>query len=68
MAVNPYPRDGHGALLQANLTALQANTVSAASPAAQAILRQTDQLQRELVYHYLDTGRITAAAILSTLS
>jgi hypothetical protein len=69
MTVVAYPKDPDGMLLQANINALttQLNNTSA-TLVKEAVRVKLDQAQRELVYHYLDVGRITAATILSTLS
>lgn len=66
MTVNVPQGDTNAAQLQSNITALQTqitNTKSTAHAPSQAA--RLDQLQRELVYHYLNTGRLTAANILA---
>lgn len=69
MTVTARPSDTDGKLLQANITSLTSQIAVTSSPLHKnAMSVQLDQLQRELVYHYLDVGRITAANILSTLS
>jgi hypothetical protein len=69
MTVVAYPKDPDGVLLQANINALttQLNLTSSTS-IKETIRLKLDQAQRELVYHYLDVGRILASTILSTLS
>ncbi|MDE2097046.1 MAG: hypothetical protein KGL39_07355 [Patescibacteria group bacterium] len=69
MTVTPNPRDNDGRLLASNITALT-TAVNAASGKAHynALSVQLDQLQRELVQHYLEVGRLSAANILSTMS
>ena len=67
MSVNPHPKDSPGTQKQSEITSLQANVVT--SPLAKARLdAQTDQAQKELVNHYMNIGRLSAATILSTLS
>jgi len=67
MTVTPHPKDSAGTAKQAEITSLQANTVT--SPLAKArVDAALDTAQRELVNHYLNVGRITAATILATLS
>ena len=69
MTVTASTRDPDGLLLQANITALTAQIAATTSTLTKHQLSlKLDQLQRELVYHYLDTGRILAATVLSTLS
>lgn len=69
MTVSASPKDSDGAALSTKVTALS-TTVTAASGKAQAasLSAALDQTQRELVYHYLDVGRLTAANILSTMT
>ena len=67
MAVTPHPRDTAGTNKQTEITNLQAAVVS--SPGAKAFLdAKTEQAQKELVLHYMNIGRLSAATILSTLS
>lgn len=69
MTVKPTARDAAGVDLDTKVTALSTAATAAAGKAQAAALNAAlDQAQRELVYHYLDTGRITAASILSSLS
>lgn len=69
MTVTASPKDSDGAALSTKVTALAA-TASAAAGKTQAasISAALDQTQRELVYHYLNIGRLTAANILSTMT
>lgn len=69
MTVTPFPRDNDGRLLNANIALLQ-TAVNAASGKAHftALSLQLDQAQRELVHHYLEVGRLSAASILSTMA
>lgn len=69
MTVKASAKDTDGALLDSRVATLQtaANAASGKAHSA-ALLAALDQAQRELVHHYLDVGRITAANILSTLS
>jgi hypothetical protein len=67
MSVSPHPRDDAGRQKQADITSLQANPVT--GTLAKAHLDQKlDQAQKELVLHYMNIGRLSAATILSTLS
>lgn len=69
MTVTAHSVDTDGLLLQANITALTAQIAITSSPLHKAAMSvQLDQLQRELVYHYLDVRRILASVILSTLT
>lgn len=69
MTVTPSTKDADGSTLNTKVTALQTTaTAAAGKPQAAAISAALDQAQRELVYHYLDTGRLTAANILSTMT
>lgn len=69
MTVKPSAKDSDGGALDVKVTSLAATaTASAGKPQAAAISAALDQAQRELVYHYLDTGRLTAANILSTMT
>jgi hypothetical protein len=69
MTVSASAKDPDGRLLQANIAALQTAVNAAFGKAHYAALSaQLDQLQRESVYHFLDTGRLTAANILSTMT
>lgn len=71
MTVSPRQGDTAGTLLNTNVSALSAaaTAISAASTSAKAAAAAAlDQAQRELVYHYLSVGRLTAANILSTMT
>ena len=69
MTVTANPRDTDGVLLQANITSLTSQINVTSSPLHKAAMNaQLDQLQRELVAHYMDVGRIKAATVLSTLT
>ena len=69
MTVTASSRDPDGLLLQTQITALTSQiAVTSSSLTKHSMSLKLDQLQRELVAHYLDTGRILAATILSTLS
>lgn len=69
MAVSPRPGDNDGYLLQSNIVSLTTQIAATKSTAHNAsMVARLDQLQRELVLHYLDVGRISAATVLSTLS
>ena len=69
MAVKPFPKDSDGAVLDTKVTALSTQSTALSNgPAKFAAQAALDQAQRELVYHYLDTGRLTAANILSTMT
>jgi hypothetical protein len=71
MTVTAYPKDIDGSNLSAAVTTLttQLAAIASTSNATKAALTaKLDQAQRELVYHYLDTGRLTAANILSTMT
>jgi hypothetical protein len=69
MTVSPRPGDSDGYLLNSNITTLNTQINSTGSTLHKESMKQKlDQLQRELVYHYLDNGRLSAASILSTMS
>ena len=69
MTVSPFPKDAAGVLLQSNITALTtAIGVTTSTVHKYQMQVQLDQLQRELVAHYLDVGRLVAANILSTMT
>lgn len=69
MAVTASPKDSDGARLTTAVTSLSTAATAAAGKAHQASLAAAlDQSQRELVYHYLDTGRLLASNILSTMT
>lgn len=69
MTVTARQSDTDGLLLQANITALTAQIVITSGTLHKYQMQlQLDRLQRELVYHYLDTGRLNAANILSTMT
>ena len=69
MTVTAYPKDVDGVQLQANITSLTA--AIAATTGTLTVYQMNvklDQLQRELVAHYLDVNRLIAANILSTMT
>lgn len=67
MTVTAHPKDAAGTAKQADITALQALVVT--SPLQKAHLdAKLDTTQKELVNHYMNIGRLTAAGILSTMS
>lgn len=69
MAVVASPKDADGARLATNVTALSTLATAATGKAHAASLSASlDQAQRELVQHYLNVGRLTAANILSTMT
>lgn len=69
MTVTPRTGDNAGTLLQSNITALTAQIAVVSSPLHKAQMSANlDQLQRELLYHYLDNNRLIAATILSTMT
>lgn len=69
MTVSASPKDSDGAALNVKVTGLStAVTAAAGKPQAASLSAALDQTQRELVYHYLDVGRLTAANILSTMT
>lgn len=69
MAVKPLNKDKDGSVLDTNVTTLTTTVANLGnSPAKFAAQAALDQAQRELVLHYLNNGRITAASVLSTLS
>lgn len=71
MTVTPRVGDTAGTLLQSNITALIAQIAVTTSPLHKAAMStQLDQLQRELVAHYLDpaVNRLIAATVLSTMT
>lgn len=69
MTVKPSAKDTDGAGLDTKVTSLSATaTASAGKPQAASISAALDQAQRELVYHYLNIGRLSAANILSTMT
>lgn len=69
MTVTASPRDTDGAALSVKVTGLSTQVTALANGSAKvAASALLDQTQRELVYHYLDTGRLTAASILSTMT
>lgn len=67
MTVSPHPKDSAGASKQAEIVALQALSVSAPLTKAH-VDAKLDTTQKELVVHYMNIGRLSAATILSTLS
>lgn len=69
MTVTARQSDTDGLLLQANITALTAQiAITSGTLHKYQMQLQLDRLQRELVYHYLDTGRLNAANVLSTMT
>lgn len=69
MTVTAHPRDTGGAQLQSAITSLTAKLTITSSPSAVFQMNlKLDQLQRELVNHFLNYGRLTAANILSTMT
>lgn len=69
MTVSASSKDPDGRQLQAAIAALQTRVNAAAGKSQAAALNaQLDQIQREAVYHFLDTGRLQAASILSTMT
>lgn len=67
MTVTPHPKDSAGVSKQAEITALQASTVT--QPLTKAhVDAKLDNTQKELVIHFMNIGRLSAANILSTLS
>lgn len=69
MTVSASPKDSDGAALSAKVTSLVTSVAAAAGkPQAASMSATLDQTQRELVYHYLDVGRLTASNILSTMT
>ena len=69
MTVSAYPKDSAGAALSAKVTALSTQATALGNgPAKVAAAALLDQTQRELVYHYMAQGRLTAASILSTMT
>lgn len=69
MTVGVPQGDSNAAVLQSNINALNAKLgVTTSTVQREHMKVKLDQYQRELVYHYLDTGRLLAASILSTMS
>lgn len=69
MTVGVPQGDQNAAILQSNINALNTKLgVTTGALQKEHMKVKLDQYQRELVYHYLDTGRLTAASILSTMS
>lgn len=69
MTVIARPRDTDGTALQANINSLTTQIgVTSSALTLNHMNIKLDQAQRELVAHYLDTGRLTAASILSTMT
>jgi hypothetical protein len=69
MTVTASPKDSDGAAKATAVAALATiATAAAGKPQAASISAALDQSQRELVYHYLNVGRLTAANILSTMT
>jgi hypothetical protein len=71
MAVTPNPRDTDGVLLQANITALQAQIAKTSGTATKETMNLVlAQMQRELVNHFMgiNVNRLDPAKILSTMT
>jgi hypothetical protein len=69
MTVSASSKDSDGALLQTKIAALSTAVTAAVGKAHYAALSAAlDQAQREAVYHFLDTGRLLASSILSTMT
>lgn len=69
MTVSPRVGDTAGTLLNSNITALNSQiTLTSSALHKASMMAQLDQLQRELVYHYLDVNRLLASSILSTMT
>lgn len=69
MTVGVPQGDSNAALLQANINALNSKLgVTTGTLQREHMKAKLDQYQRELVYHYLNTGRLVASSILSTMS
>lgn len=69
MTVGPSAKDSDGAALSTKVTFLSTATTTAAGKAhAPSLSAALDQAQRELVYHYLNVGRLQASSILSTMT
>lgn len=69
MTVSALPKDAAGAQLATSVASLTTSLAAAAGkPQAASMSAALDQANRELVYHYLDTGRLVAATILSTMT
>lgn len=64
------PKDVPAAALQAQITAITATIAGLPASSAVAVVQTAalNQAQIALVLHYLETGRINAATILSTLT
>ena len=70
MTVTAFPKDASGSALASQITArtTQMNTLAAGTPARLAASAQLDRDQQALVDHFMATGRLSAAAILSTMT
>lgn len=69
MTVGPNPRNQDSLALDAAVTKLTAAVAATKSTAhGAAMAAALDKAQRELVLHYLDVGRLSAANILSTMT
>lgn len=69
MTVSASPKDSSGAFLTTAVASLTTAVAAAAGkPHAASLSAALDQANRELVYHYLDVGRLNAATILSTMT
>lgn len=65
----PPPKDNNAAELTTKISGLQTSVNNSSGKAnAASLAAALDQSQRELVYHYMETGRLTAASILSTMT
>lgn len=69
MTVSAHPRDAAGASVQAAITSLTSKlTITSGTMQVYQMNVKLDQLQRELVNHYMNVGRLNAASILSTMT
>lgn len=69
MTILPNSRDTDGVLLNNNITLLTAAIANQGNALTKhSMSLKLDQLQRELVAHYLDVGRLNAATILANLT
>ncbi len=69
MTVTASPKDIDGMNVNTKVANLTAAVAAVSSPLTKAAVSQVlDQTQRELVNHYMETGRLTAANILSTMT
>lgn len=66
MAVKPTAGDSNGTALDVKVTNLTNQLAAVSSTQHKAsIAAALDQAQRELVYHYMNVGRLIASAILA---